>query len=115
MNQDDFIYCFRTNQIQEKILVESALTEAKICFEMLQPRVSARTIYQDFGPWDFYVRKEDFEKAKSIIVKLPVDTEPEPSTVRVVMPLYQRIFAFIFFGLTAVAIIYLFIQRMFKS
>jgi hypothetical protein len=81
---------------------------------MLQPRVSARAIYQEFGPWDFYVTKEELEKAKSIIAELPVDSEPTASTIRVVMPLYQRIFAFIFFGLTAAAIIYFLIQKLLK-
>ncbi|GLI37501.1 hypothetical protein KI811_08240 [Geobacter hydrogenophilus] len=74
MNQIDLVLFFRTEQIHEKILVEKALAEAAINFELGAPgSMTTNAIFQERGPWDFYTNSDQLYDAQKLVQMLPVD------------------------------------------
>lgn len=65
---------FRTEQIQEKILVEQALAEAGIEFQVDAPgNLTTNAIYQERGPWEFYTNSDRLREAEELVRMLPAD------------------------------------------
>ncbi len=74
MVNTDLIPFFRTEYIQDKILVEKTLEVAGIAFELDAPRMgSANSIYQEQGPWEFYTTTDRLYEAEKCVDSLPVD------------------------------------------
>ena len=74
MINTDLIPFFRTEYLQDKILVEKTLEEAGIEFELDAPRIgSANSIYQEQGPWEFSTTMDRLYEAEKCVDFLPVD------------------------------------------
>jgi len=65
---------FRTEQIHDKILVEQALAEAEIEFQIdALGYMTANAIYQERGPWEFYTTDNRLREAEELVRILPAD------------------------------------------
>lgn len=79
---------FRTERIQDKILVEQALAEAEIEFQVDAPgNMTTNAIYQERAPWEFYTTSDRLYDAEKLVQTLPADnllTTPQavPETTR---------------------------------
>jgi hypothetical protein len=74
MMKPGLIPFFRTERIQDKILVEQSLIESEIEFEIDAPRhILANAMYPEHGAWEFYTSSDRVRKAEELVRMLPAD------------------------------------------
>lgn len=96
---------FRTEQIQDKILVEQTLAKAEIEFQIdALGYMTANAIYQERGPWVFYTTDRQLREAEELVRMLPADNilKPPQETPRTTTA--QKLWIWIVIAMVAVMI-----------
>ena len=76
MKKNELVHVWQTDNHPEKLFIEGILEGEGIEFEVEKPQFKAQSLYQEQGPWDFYVESEKQREVEKLLTML-IPTENE--------------------------------------